>query len=124
MKKEDIKLIGEVTAEQIEKWKAKYGKVHGVVVDGHIAYVRKPDRATVSYALSQLSFRMSTDKGADDGQSLEMNMGKLLKQGEAVMTNCWLGGSEEIKAEAELWTAACMKAGELIEMKEAELKNF
>lgn len=122
--KEVIKLIGEVTAEQIEKWKAKFGKVHGIIVDGHIAYVRKPDRATVSYALSHMSFKMSTEKGEGMGNSMEVNMGNMLKQGEAVMNNCWLGGSDEIKAETSLWTAACMKAGELIETKEAELKNF
>ena len=119
---ETKKLIGEATPEQIEKWKAKYGKVHGVVVGGHIAYVRKVDRATVSYALSQMSFKMSTD--ADSEKMLEMNMGKLFKQGESVLNNCWLGGSDEIKTDMSLWPAACMKAGELIEIKESELKNF
>ena len=121
---EEVKLIGEVSTEQIEKWKSKYGKVHGVIVDGHIGYVRKVDRATVSYALSQMSFKMATEKGEDDAKTIEMNMGKLFKQGEAVLNNCWLGGSDEIKSNMSLWTAACMKAGELIEIKEADLKNF
>ena len=121
---EEKKLIGEVTPEQIENWKTKYGKVHGIIVDGHIGYVRKVDRATVSYALSHMSFKMSTEKGEDDAKTIEMNMGKLFKQGEAALNNCWIGGSEEIKTDMSLWSAACMKAGELIEIKEADLKNF
>ncbi|MDD3079092.1 MAG: hypothetical protein PHH37_08310 [Paludibacter sp.] len=116
------KLTGEVTPEQIAAWKAKYGKVHGVIVDGHIAYVRKIDRATTSYALSQMSIKML--KGEGDTNDMEMSMGKLFKTGEAVMTNCWLGGSEEIKNDPSLWMNACIKAGELIEFKESELKNF
>lgn len=116
------KLIGEVTPDQITEWKEKYGKVHGVVVDGHIAYVRKIDRNTTSYALSQMSFKMS--KNDNDTNDIEMNMGKLAKTGEAVLTNCWIGGSEEIKKDESLWVNACIKAGELIEFKETELKNF
>lgn len=121
---EEKKLIGEVTAEQIEKWKAKHGKVHGIIVDGHIAYVRKVDRGTVSYALSHMSFKMSSAQSDDDTKTIEMNVGKLFKQGEVVLNNCWLGGSGEIKSEMSLWSAACIKAGELIEIKEADLKNF
>jgi|ERR1035437_5112271 hypothetical protein len=121
MKKETT-LVGEVTPEQIETWKAKYGKVHGVIVDGHIAYVRKIDRNTTSYALSNMSFKMT--KNDNDTSDIEMNMGKLAKTGEAVLMNCWIGGSEEIKKDESLWMNACIKAGELIEFKETELKNF
>jgi len=115
-------LVGEVTPEKITEWKAQYGKVYGVIVDGHIAYVRKIDRNTTSYALSQMSFKMS--KGENDASDIEMNMGKLMKTGEAVLNNCWIGGSEEIKKDETLWFNACVKAGELIEFKETELKNF
>lgn len=119
--KEATKLLGEVTPEQIEAWKKKYGKVTGIIVEGHICYLRKVDRNTTSYALSQMSFKVGK---ADSGTDLEINMGKQFKTGEAVLNNCWLGGSDEIKADNALWMNACIKAGELIEFKEASLKNF
>ena len=52
------KLIGEVSQEQIDQWKAdpKVLGVVGIIVGGHIGYVKKPDRNIVSYALSQMSF--------------------------------------------------------------------
>lgn len=115
-------LIGEVAPEQIEQWKKKYGRVHGIIVDGHIAYVHKIDRKTTSYALTQMSFRMTKNEEGDN--DMEMSMGKLFKTGEAVLNNCWIGGSDEIKNDSSLWMNACVKAGELIEFKETELKNF
>lgn len=131
MKKEvleqEVKLIGEVSQEQIDKWKAdpKIQRVHGIVVDGHIGYVKKPDRNTVSYALSQMSFKVDKgDKSLGENATVEMSMGKMYKQGEAVLTNCWLGGSEEMRKDTSLYVGACMIAGELIEIKEGELKNF
>ncbi len=117
------KLIGEVSQEQIDKWKAdpKVEKVHSISVEGHICYVRKVDRATASYALSHTSFKMSTDDNTSNG--IEMNMGDMYKKGEAVLTNCWLGGSEEIKTNTDLWISACITAGNLVEVKTTELKN-
>lgn len=117
------KLTGEVEQEQIDSWKKKYGKVQGIVVDGHICYIRKIDRNTMSYALSQLSFKMSRSGDLQDGE-IEMNMGRLYKTGEAILTNCWIGGSEEIKQDNDLWANACMAAGELVQLKETSLKNF
>lgn len=123
---QEEKLIGEVSQEQIDKWKAdpKIQGVSGIIVGGHICYVRKPDRSIVSYALSQMSFVMLQGDTPDDPGKLEMSMGKLQKQGEAVLNNCWLGGSEAIRTDMSLWTGACLKAGELIEYKEAQIKNF
>lgn len=122
MKEEKIKLTGEADQAQIDEWKKKYGKIHGITVDGHIAYVRKIDRNTMSLALSRMSFKMTQNDG--NTSDVEMNMGKLYKTGEAVMTNCWIGGSEEIKKDDSLWMNACVKAGELIEFKETGLKNY
>lgn len=120
MKKENQLIIGEATAEQIEKWKVKYGAVHGIEVDGHICYVRKIDRNTASYALSQMSFKVNKS----DNNDVEINLGKQFKTGEAVLNNCWLGGSEEIRNDTSLWMNACIIAGQLIEIKEGSLKNF
>lgn len=123
---EEKKLIGEVSQEQIDKWKAdpKVLGVVGIIVGGHIGYVKKPDRNIVSYALSQMSFSMTASDNSLENGKIEMSLGKMYKQGEAVMANCWLGGSEDIKDNNKLWTGACMKAGELIEYEEAQIKNF
>ena len=51
MAKEIIEeLIGQATPEQIEAWKKKYGKLFGIKVDGHICYLKKPDRKILSFA--------------------------------------------------------------------------
>jgi len=99
------KLIGEVTAEQIEQWKKKYGKVFGVKVDGHICYLKKPDRKILGYA--------STAGKTDP-----------LKFNEAILNNCFIGGSEAIKKEDELFLGASSVLAEIIQVKEAELVNF
>lgn len=114
------KLIGQVEQTQIDAWKKKYGAIHGIEVDGHICYLRKVDRNTASYALSHMSFKVSSDNKSD----IEVNLGKQMKTGEAVLNNCWLGGSDEIKNDPSLWMNAAISAGQLIEIKEAKLKNF
>jgi hypothetical protein len=96
---------GEASREQIEEWKAKHGKVFGIIVDGHIAYLKKPDRKTLSYA---------TSVAAKDP----------IKFNEIILNNCWLGGSEAIKTEDDLFLGVSGKLSELIEVKEAELVNL
>ncbi|MDY0200974.1 MAG: hypothetical protein RBR40_08300 [Tenuifilaceae bacterium] len=102
MKKE---LIGQATPEQIEAWKKKHGKLFGIIVDGHICYLRKPDRRTLSYA---------TAAGGSDP----------IKFNETLLNNCWVGGSEAIKTEDDLFLGASGKLAELIEVKQAELVNL
>lgn len=121
---EENKLIGEVSQEQIEKWKAdpRIKKVHGIITEGHICYVKHPDRNVISYALRHATFKMSMEQNY--GKEMEMNMGDLYKKGEAVLNNCWIGGSEEIRNDSDLWVGACISAGELVQYKNAELKNF
>lgn len=124
MKKEN-ELIGQVSDEKIAEWKKKYNAVNGIVVGGHICYLRKLDRNTTSYALSQLSFSMKQQAAeSDEKGEIDLNMGRLYKTGEVVLNNCWLGGSEAIKEDMSLWAGACVKAGELVEIKEAEIKKF
>lgn len=100
--KEQKELIGKATHEQIEEWKKKHGDVRAVVVDGHIGYLRKPDRKVLSYASSV---------GAKDP----------IRFNELLLTNCWLGGSESIKTDDEMFLGASAVLAELIEVKEAEL---
>ena len=98
-------LIGQATPEQIQEWKNKYGKLYGVIVDGHIAYLKKPDRKTLGYA---------STVGAKDP----------IKFNEVILNNCFIGGSDLIKTDDDLFFAASAKLVDLIQVKEAELVNL
>ena len=95
----------DVTKEQIKQWKAKYKEVFVLRVDDKVAYLRTPDSATLSYA--------STLATKDP-----------MKFNEAILTNCWLGGDEEIKTDDALFLSASSKLGELIQIKEATLEKL
>jgi hypothetical protein len=95
-------LIGQASPEQIESWKKKHKDVFAINVDGHVAYLKKPDRKTLSYASSV---------GAKEP----------LKFNEILFNSCWLGGSEEVKIDDSLFLGASGKIADLIEVKEAEL---
>lgn len=104
MSKEE-KLIGQATPDQIAEWKKKYGKVFGIKVDGHIAYLKKPDRKVLGYA---------STAGKNDP----------IKFNEVVINNCFIGGSEAVKTEDDLFFGASSMLTELIQVKEAELVNL
>lgn len=104
MNKEEI-LIGQATPEQIEAWKTKYGKMWAIIVCGHICYLRKPDRKVLGYASI-----------AGKNNPLKFN--------EVILTNCFVGGSEAIKTDDDLFLGASSKLTEIIEVKEAELVNL
>ena len=95
----------DVTKEQIKQWKAKYKEVFVLRVEDKVAYLRTPDRATLSYA--------STLATKDP-----------MKFNEVILTNCWLGGDEEIKTDDALFLSASSKLGELIQIKEATLEKL
>ena len=99
------KLIGEVTPEQIQDWKKKYGQIFGIVVDGHICYLKKPDRKILGFA-----------SVAGKTSNVKFN--------ESLLNNCFIGGSEEIKTDDDLFLGACRELPEIIQMKEAELVKF
>lgn len=92
----------EVTQEQIDAWKKQYGDIYAIKVDGKTAYLKKPDRKTLSFA-------------SVAGQKDPM------KFNEIILENCFIGGDEEIKQDDSLFLAASAKIVELIEVKEAEL---
>jgi hypothetical protein len=103
MKKEE--LIGQATPEQVAEWKKKHGKLWAIIVDGHICYLRKPDRKILGYA---------SVAGKDNP----------LKFNEVILNSCFVGGSEAVKNEDDLFLGASSKLVELIQVKEAELVNL
>jgi hypothetical protein len=94
-----------VTKQQIQEWKKQYGDVYVLNIEDKKAYLRTPDRQTLSYA--------STLATKDP-----------LKFNEVVLNNCWLGGDEEIKADDTLFLAASSKLPDLIQIKEATLEKL
>lgn len=91
-----------VNQEQIDAWKLQHGDIFAIKVDGKTAYLKKPDRRTLSFA-------------SVAGQKDPM------KFNEIILENCFIGGDEEIKKDDSLFLAASSKIVELIEVKEAEL---
>jgi hypothetical protein len=107
------------TQEQIESWKKIYGDVFELTVRGKKCYLRKYDRATLAFALSQLTATISTQNN-----NVEINAEKILKVGEIALRNCWLAGDKEILEDDSLFVPAAMQAGTLFEMEECELKKL
>lgn len=88
--------------ELVAGLKAKHGEVYEINVDGHTAYLKKPDRKTLSYASSV---------GAKDP----------IKFNEILLNGCWVAGDERIKTDDSLFLSASQVLGTLVEVKEATL---
>lgn len=69
----------EITQEQIQEWKERYGVVYAMPVDEKVAYLREPN---------MLDYKMGFSKMEDEGE---------LAFGEAMINSLWLGGDEEIR---------------------------
>jgi hypothetical protein len=96
------KLIGELTPEEITKLKKLHGTIFKIEVDGHVCYLKKPDRKTLSYA----SVAAKTDP---------------LKFNEVILNGCFVGGSPEIKTNDDLFLSVGQVLPDLIEVETAEL---
>lgn len=88
--------------EQIAEWKAKYGDIFKISVDGKVCYLHKPDRKTLSYASSV---------GVKDP----------IKFNEILLKGCWIAGDEEIKNDDSLFLSVSTHLAELVEVKDSEL---
>ncbi len=101
----NAKWIGQAAPEQIAEWKQQHGEVFAVKVDGHVCYLHKPSRKTISYA----SVAGKTDP---------------LKFNETLLRERWLGGSEAIRQDDGMFLAAGGVLDRLVEIKEAELEKL
>ncbi|MCK8143209.1 hypothetical protein MW871_15065 [Flavobacterium sp. I-SCBP12n] len=93
---------GQASLEEIDAWKAKHGEIFAIVVEDKIGYLRKVDRKTLSFA---------STVGTKDP----------MKFNEIILTNCWLGGDEELKNNDDYFLAVSGTLSQLIVVKEAEL---
>jgi len=99
------KLIGQVSPEQINEWKAKHGKVYEIEADGHIGYVKQPGRMEMSHAGTI---------GA--GDNILFN--------EVLLNDCWLGGSDALKKEDRLFFGVSNILDKIIDVAKATVKNL
>lgn len=96
-------LIGQASPEQIAEWKKEYGSVYLIKVDDHVLYLKKPNRATLTYATNLLK-----EEGVID-------------YAEAIIDGCTIGGSDIFEKNDEYFLSAMQQIEKLIEVKKSEL---
>lgn len=89
--------------EQIEAWKAKYGDLYQISVEGKSCLLRRPTRKDISYA-----------SVVRDPMQLSETMLKQL----------WLDGDKELLEQDDLFLAVVAKMEEVMKIKEAEIKKI
>ena len=100
---------GGITPEQVEQFKARHRKAFRIdIVDGedtHVGYFKRPDFDTIK-AVTKVS---KVD---------EVEAGKIM------FDKCWLGGSEELRADAVLFMAVQVQLGKVLNGCMGSLKNL
>ena len=98
--------------EMAKTQKAKPAQKSGeytLSVDEYSCQLNTPNRGIIEMAMSKM--------GIAGGQS------EMIKAGEIILRGCWVDGDDEILNNDQLLVACALKAFQLIEMKEVELKK-
>lgn len=95
----------EVTQDVIDGWKKEHEAVFKISVEGKVAYLRSPDRKTLSYA---------SKVGAADA----------MKFNEYILEACWLEGDEEIKTKDSLFMSVSGQLSKIIQIAESTLEKL
>lgn len=90
---------------KIKDWKKKYGEIFEITVEDKKAYLRKPDRKILAFAMTKIQ----TDP---------------LGFAEVLLNNCWLDGDEELKTNDDYFLAISSQLDKLVEVKTAEIKKL
>lgn len=104
-KEEKTVLKGQLTPEEIALLKAKHIYVYEQEIDGRVAYLKRPDRSTLSAA---------EKVGERDSNTYN----------QIIVENCWLGGCEELKEDAIYCAILAGCIMQLFQVKVGELKNL
>lgn len=104
-------LEGGITQEQLAAFKKAHTDVFKISVkraDGTkaVCYLKPADRNVTAMAMSK------------------MGANKLLEAGEALLTNCWLAGDEDIKTNDKLYVAAAQQAYSAFDIPESEVEKL
>ncbi|PQJ12126.1 hypothetical protein CJD36_010090 [Flavipsychrobacter stenotrophus] len=105
--KPSIVLTGEVSEQQVAEWKAKYKYgIYALEVDGHIGYFKNPGRNELNCAMSK----------ADRDKALDVF--------EELATLTFIGGSEELLKDDQMFIGISQELKVKLEGKKARLVNL
>ena len=100
-------LIGKATDTQISEWKNKYKYgIYAVEVDGHIGYFKNPGRSELNRAMSK----------ADRDKALDVF--------EELANITFIGGSEEVLKDDQMFIGVSQELKVKLEGKKAKLVNL
>ncbi len=103
----EIELIGKASDEQINSWKQKYKQgIYSVEVDGHIGYFKNPGRNELNCAMSK----------ADRDKALHIF--------EELANITFIGGSEELLKDDQMFIGVSQELKVKLEGKKARLVNL
>lgn len=91
------------TKDELTAWKAKWGDLYEISVDGKSCILHKPTRRDLSYA--------SVVKDP-------------IKLSEVMLKQLWVGGDMEIQEQDDLFMAVVAKMEAVLAVKEAEIKKL
>jgi hypothetical protein len=94
-----------VTQKQIQEWKKEHGEVIKLSADNLEGYIKKPDRKVLSLAM--------TEAQVDPFGMIEV-----------ILTNCWLGGDDEMKNNDSYLMGINAQIDKVIEIKTVEIKKL
>ena len=107
MSKDTNVLKGQATDEQIAEWKAKYKYgIYAMEVDGHIGYFKNPGRNELNCAMSK----------ADRDKALDIF--------EELANVTFIGGSEEILKDDQMFIGVSQELKVKLDGKKAKLVNL
>ncbi len=100
-------LVGQESQETIDQWKTKYRQgIYALEVDGHIVYFKNPSRHEINCAMSK----------ADRERALDVF--------EELAKLTFLGGSEEVLSDDQMFVGVCQEMKVKLEGKRAKLVNL
>ncbi len=107
MSKETIALTGQATGAQIAEWKSKhkYG-IYAIEVDGHVGYFKNPGRNELNCSMSK----------ADKDKALDIF--------EELASVTFIGGSDEILKDDQMFIGVCQELKVKLDGKKAQLVNL
>lgn len=107
MSKQSPPLVGQASEAQVADWKAKHKcGVYGLEVDGHIAYFKNPGRHELNCAMSK----------SDKERTLDVF--------EELANLTFLGGSEEVLHDDQMFIGICHELRVKLDGKKAKLVNL